>query len=112
LPMFEDSMMESAGKIKTKSRYWMIGTFVLNGTIVAALAIDAAREFFGSASGNSSGTIASAATIVPFRTKVPIIQYLDFVLIFPADSIMESSNMGNPSMPAAFGSRPGLRCDL
>ncbi len=29
--MFEDSLMESGGKIKTKSKYWMIGTFVFNG---------------------------------------------------------------------------------
>ena len=26
--MFEDSLMESGGQIKTKSKYWMIGTFV------------------------------------------------------------------------------------
>jgi len=25
--MFEDSMMESGGQIKTKSKYWMIATF-------------------------------------------------------------------------------------
>jgi len=31
--MFEDSLMESGGKIKTKSKYWMIGTFVFNGAI-------------------------------------------------------------------------------
>ncbi len=29
--MFEDSLMESGGKIKTKSKYWMIATFVFNG---------------------------------------------------------------------------------
>ena len=25
--MFEDSLMESGGRIKTKSKYWMIATF-------------------------------------------------------------------------------------
>ncbi len=25
--MFEDSLMESGGKIKSKSKYWMIATF-------------------------------------------------------------------------------------
>ena len=28
--MFEDSLMESGGKIKTKSKYWMIATFAFN----------------------------------------------------------------------------------
>ncbi|GAC1355568.1 MAG: hypothetical protein NVSMB3_00910 [Acidobacteriaceae bacterium] len=35
--MFEDSLMESGGKIKTKSKYWMIGTFIFNGSILAIL---------------------------------------------------------------------------
>ena len=35
--MFEDSLMESGGQIKTKSKYWMIGTFVFNGAILATL---------------------------------------------------------------------------
>ena len=29
--MFEDSLLESGGKIKTKSKYWMIATFAFNG---------------------------------------------------------------------------------
>ena len=37
--MFEDSMLESGGRIKTKSKYWMIATFSLNGAILAALII-------------------------------------------------------------------------
>ena len=28
--MFEDSLMESGGKIKTKSKYWMVATFAFN----------------------------------------------------------------------------------
>ena len=35
--MFEDSTFESTGKIKTRSRRWMLATLVLNGTILAAL---------------------------------------------------------------------------
>ena len=35
--MFEDSLMESGGKIKTKSKYWMIGTFAFNAIILAIM---------------------------------------------------------------------------
>jgi protein TonB len=35
--MFEDSLMESGGKIKTKSKYWMIATFTFNGLILATM---------------------------------------------------------------------------
>ena len=35
--MFEDALMESGGRIKTKSKYWMIATFVFNGAILATL---------------------------------------------------------------------------
>jgi protein TonB len=35
--MFEDSLMESGGKIKTKSKYWMIATFGFNALILATL---------------------------------------------------------------------------
>ena len=35
--MFEDSMMESGGKIKTKSKYWMIATASLNRAILATM---------------------------------------------------------------------------
>ena len=34
--MFEDSLMESGGKLKTKSKYWSIATFAVNGAILAA----------------------------------------------------------------------------
>jgi protein TonB len=37
--MFEDSLMESGGKIKTKSKYWMIATFTFNGIVIAGLII-------------------------------------------------------------------------
>ena len=35
--MFEDSTFESGGKIKTRSRYWMMATFILNGSILVLL---------------------------------------------------------------------------
>ena len=35
--MFEDSTFESTGKIKTRSRRWMVATLALNGTILAGL---------------------------------------------------------------------------
>lgn len=35
--MFEDSTFESTGKIKTRSRRWMILTLTVNGTILAVL---------------------------------------------------------------------------
>src|SRR6201996_8237862 len=35
--MFESSMMESGGQIKTKSKYWMIGTFIFNAAILATM---------------------------------------------------------------------------
>src|ERR1700677_2314477 len=37
--MFEDSLMESGGELKTKSKYWSIATFAINGLILAALII-------------------------------------------------------------------------
>lgn len=35
--MFEDSTFESTGRIKTRSRRWMIATFALNGAILVTL---------------------------------------------------------------------------
>jgi periplasmic protein TonB len=35
--MFEDSTFESTGKIKTRSRRWMVATLALNGTVLAFL---------------------------------------------------------------------------
>ena len=35
--MFEDSTFESTGKIKTRSRRWMLATVALNGSILAVL---------------------------------------------------------------------------
>ena len=35
--MFEDSTFESTGRIHTRSRRWMIATFILNGSILLAL---------------------------------------------------------------------------
>ena len=37
--MFEDSLMESGGKIKTKTKYWSILTMTINGVILFVLAI-------------------------------------------------------------------------
>ena len=37
--MFEDSTFESTGRIRTRSRRWMIATFVLNGSILLALVL-------------------------------------------------------------------------
>jgi protein TonB len=37
--MFEDSTFESAGKLKTKSKYWMIATAILNATVVTILIV-------------------------------------------------------------------------
>jgi len=35
--MFEDALMESGGRIKTKSKYFTIIGFVLNGSILTAM---------------------------------------------------------------------------
>jgi len=35
--MFEDSTFESTGRIKTRSRRWMVAAFALNGSILVAL---------------------------------------------------------------------------
>ncbi len=35
--MFEDSTFESAGRIKSKSKYWMMATFITNGSILVLL---------------------------------------------------------------------------
>ena len=40
--MFEDSMMESGGKIKTKTNRWMMLTFLINGSIASQDGIRAA----------------------------------------------------------------------
>lgn len=37
--MFEDSTFESNGRIKTRSRRWMIATFALNGTALALIVL-------------------------------------------------------------------------
>ena len=37
--MFEDSTFESNGRIHTRSRGWMIATFLLNGTILLGLVL-------------------------------------------------------------------------
>lgn len=37
--MFEDSTFESTGRIRTRSRRWMVATFVLNGSILVALVL-------------------------------------------------------------------------
>jgi periplasmic protein TonB len=35
--LFEDSIFESTGRIRTRSRGWMVATFLLNGSILVAL---------------------------------------------------------------------------
>jgi len=35
--MFEDSTFESNGRIRTRSRFWMLATLTLNGSILLAL---------------------------------------------------------------------------
>jgi len=35
--MFEDALVESAGRLKTQSKYWMFGAFALNGGLLAIL---------------------------------------------------------------------------
>ena len=35
--MFEDSTFETSGRIRTRSRFWMIATLALNGSILLAL---------------------------------------------------------------------------
>jgi periplasmic protein TonB len=37
--MFEDSTFESTGRIKTRSRRWMLAAFILNGSILLALVL-------------------------------------------------------------------------
>lgn len=37
--MFEDSTFESTGRIQTRSRGWMVATFLLNGTILLGLVL-------------------------------------------------------------------------
>ena len=37
--MFEDSTFESTGRIKTRSRRWMIATFALNGAVLVTLVL-------------------------------------------------------------------------
>src|SRR6202007_740992 len=36
-PMFEDALMESGGKIKTKSKYFVIVGIIINFSIIAAM---------------------------------------------------------------------------
>ncbi len=35
--MFEDSTFESGGRIKSKSKYWMLVTLITNGSILVLL---------------------------------------------------------------------------
>jgi hypothetical protein len=48
---------------------------------------------FGKASGLMSGMRIKRPRIAALKVNVPIIQYLDLVLILPPDSINESSNI-------------------
>ncbi len=47
--MFEDATFESMGTIHTRSRNWMIATFGLNASILAALIADSPHLPFGAA---------------------------------------------------------------
>jgi len=35
--MFEDALVESGMRLRTKSRYWMIATFLFQATVVAIM---------------------------------------------------------------------------
>jgi len=37
--MFEDSTFESTGRIRTRSRHWMLASFALNGSVLLALIV-------------------------------------------------------------------------
>ena len=37
--MFEDSTFESTGRIRTRSRGWMVAAFLFNGSILLALVL-------------------------------------------------------------------------
>jgi periplasmic protein TonB len=37
--MFEDALVESAGRLKTQSKYWLFGAFALNGGLLAILTL-------------------------------------------------------------------------
>ncbi len=37
--MFEDSTFESGGRIKSKSKYWMMVTFITNGSVLLLLVL-------------------------------------------------------------------------
>ena len=37
--MFEDSLVDSGGRLKTNAKYWVWGTFALNACVIAFLII-------------------------------------------------------------------------
>jgi hypothetical protein len=51
--MFEDSTFESGGRIKSKSKYWMMVTFITNGSILASADFDSADLSRGAAQGHA-----------------------------------------------------------
>ena len=71
--MFEDSLMESGGKLKTKSKYWSIVTFALNGLILGGtyhLAAVASRSPTHADDGHTAGcSTASPAASPPTSTS-------------------------------------------
>ena len=97
--MFEDSMMESGGRIKTKSKYWMIATFVLNGLISgddpdsAAVSRSVAEELDDGiadratppSSATASATAAAAVKVKPIKMVSEIDQGLHAPTKIPKD---------------------------
>jgi len=68
--MFEDSTFESAGKIHTRSRVWMVATFALNGSILLALIL--IPLFYPEALSGRSIAILMQAPPVPVEQPKPV----------------------------------------
>jgi protein TonB len=69
--MFEDSTFESSGKIRTRSRGWMIATFALNGAIVLALIL--IPLFYPEALPRLTMTMLMQAPLPPAEAPKPLV---------------------------------------
>jgi protein TonB len=77
--MFEDSTFESTGRIRTRSRAWMVAAFAFNTTIVLALVL--IPLLYPQALPRLAINILMAVPAVPTQQPKPIVKLVNAVLV-------------------------------
>ena len=119
--MFEDSLMESSGRIKTKSKWWMIATFSINGSHSgdddsdsAPLSRGAAQRFTDSVADGttpaaaSTATAAAAAVVKPIKIVSEIDQGLHAPTKIPKDIKMIKEEAPPPPSSGGVAGMSGM----